>query len=284
MPPGPIARLEEALRRTRNADGGWGYYAGKSSRLEPTCWALMALREADPVVLRTWPAVDGLLLERHGGTPNYAFHGIALIAMLALGVEHRVGNAALLEGIQRVKGVALEPSAHNRQDNSLQAWSWIEGTFSWVEPTAWCLLAVKKWNGVSGVRIDTRRVREAEALLIDRCCDTGGWNHGNSNVFGKQLRAYVPTTAAGLFALQDRPGEPAFTRSLDYLTREADSERSGGALALALLALSTLRRPTEAVRGALLQQLPESAAFENAYTLALMHLALQPDAADVFRV
>ena len=33
-----------------------------------------------------------------------------------------------------------------RQDGSLQAWSWVDGTFSWVEPTAWCLLLLKKWR------------------------------------------------------------------------------------------------------------------------------------------
>ena len=63
MPP-----LALALREARNLDGGWGYYAGKSSRLEPTCWALLALGgEADVEVLQKWPSTkDGLLLERAG--------------------------------------------------------------------------------------------------------------------------------------------------------------------------------------------------------------------------
>ena len=44
-----------------------------------------------------------------------------------------------------------------RQDNSLQAWSWIDQTFSWVEPTAWCLLFLKK------LRRDQRAASPAEA-------------------------------------------------------------------------------------------------------------------------
>ena len=35
--------LRQQLLDGRNADGGWGYYRGRVSRLEPTCWALLAL-------------------------------------------------------------------------------------------------------------------------------------------------------------------------------------------------------------------------------------------------
>src|SRR6478736_1185162 len=110
--------VQRRLLDGRNADGGWGYYAGKASRLEPTCWALLALRSADPSVLSRWPSAEGRLLERSGGEVNYAFHALALLAM--------------------------KDSTINRQDNKLQGWSWIDGTFSWVEPTAWGLLALRK--------------------------------------------------------------------------------------------------------------------------------------------
>ena len=33
------------------------------------------------------------------------------------------------------KGIALEGDLPVRQNNRLQAWSWTEGTFSWVEPS-----------------------------------------------------------------------------------------------------------------------------------------------------
>ena len=63
--------IADLLVRGRNADGGWGYFAGKASRLEPTCWALLALAgrpgaPGDAAPLRAWPARDGLLLERRG--------------------------------------------------------------------------------------------------------------------------------------------------------------------------------------------------------------------------
>ena len=101
---------------------------------------------------------------------NYAFHGQALIVLRALNLEHAAGNRTLLAALQRVKGRALPPSTINRQDNSLQAWSWIDGTFSWVEPTAWCLLALKQWSAMPGAVADRTRIVVAEQMLVDRCC------------------------------------------------------------------------------------------------------------------
>src|SRR5918993_4172413 len=112
--------LRKFLLRARNADGGWGYQAGKATRLEPTCWALLALGGTlERTVLEQWPCAGGLLLERHGGTPNYAFHGQALIVLRALNLEHTAGNRTLLAAMQRVKGMRLPASDINRQDNSL---------------------------------------------------------------------------------------------------------------------------------------------------------------------
>jgi hypothetical protein len=252
-----LAVLREFLLRVRNADGGWGYQPGKSSRLEPTCWATLALGSTlAPRVLEQWPSVDGLLLERRGGTPNYAFQGLALIVLRALHLEHSAANRTLLAALQRVKGDALPASTINRQDNSLQAWSWIDGTFSWVEPTAWCLLALKQWSAVPGAVGDRDRIVVAERMLADRCCAEGGWNYGNANMLGQELKPFVPTTALTLLSLQDRRSLPAVGRSVAFLEREGTSERSGTALALALMALRAYGRVTPAVRDALVAQLP----------------------------
>lgn len=273
------------LRRGRNADGGWGYYAGKRSRLEPTCWALLALKDADPQVLRNWPVRDGLLLEQVDGGPNYAFHALAMLVLGARQVEHVTGNQALLDGIQRVKGVKLPPSEINRQDNSIQGWSWIADTFSWVEPTAWCLLALKKSRQKAGSVINTQRIADAEALLIDRCCTGGGWNYGNANMLGKELEPYVPTTAIAMLSLQDRATEPAFVRSRDYLNRDAGSEKSSVALSLALIALRQLEQPGDGVVSELRQQLDTTVATGNQFAMALAFYALRAGQDDgAFRI
>ena len=272
--------LGELLRGFRNPDGGWAYYAGKTSRLEPTCWALLALGDTvDGEVLRRWPASDGLLLEHAGGRPNYGFQGLALMILLHRNIEHQRGNRALVAAIQRVKGIALPDSQRFRQDNSLQGWSWIPETFSWVEPTAYCLLALKKARG-AGMPIDTVRIRDAEALLFDRTCAGGGWNFGNSRVLGQDLPAYVPTTALALLALQDRTSEAAFASSRTLLEKDALSEPSSMALSLALLALRVLGKPAPGVRSALEKQMPKTLALANHHAMAMALFALRTDHQD----
>jgi hypothetical protein len=235
----------------------------------------LALTDLDPGVLSSWPVRDGLLLERAGGDPNYAFHGLAMLVMSVRRVEHAAGNKTLLEGIQRVRGQQLPESTINRQDNSLQAWSWIDGTFSWVEPTAWCLLALKRLRKKNGAHVDEKRVADAEALLIDRCCVNGGWNYGNANMLGQELPAYVPTTAIALLALQDRLSEPAFVRSRDYLNRDATSERSALALSLSLISLNVLHQNTDRIKASLLDQLAITTALGNHLNQALSLYALR---------
>ena len=267
--------LREFLLRARNADGGWGYQPGKASRLEPTCWASLALgRTLEHNVLEQWSCADGLLLERNGGAPNYAFHAQALLALRALNLEHAAGNRTLLAALQRVKGTAMPPSTINRQDNSLQAWSWIDGTFSWVEPTAWSLLALKQWSARPGAVADRTRIAVAEQMLVDRCCAPGGWNYGNANMLGQDLKPFVPTTAIALLSLRDRQSLPEVARSVAFLERDATSERSGTALALALMALRAYGRSTDALRDTVLAQVPTTLNLGKVTSVAMSLYAL----------
>src|SRR5262249_33620845 len=56
------------LRTTQNPDGGWGFFPGRQSWLEPTAYALMALHrdaESAPLfekgwkLMRSWQLADG---------------------------------------------------------------------------------------------------------------------------------------------------------------------------------------------------------------------------------
>src|SRR5688572_3663237 len=108
------SELSSFLASARNADGGWAYYRGNRSRLEPTCWALLATT-ADARVLATWPAAGGLLQEHQTAAPNYAFHGLALLTFRALRLEHAAGSQVLLASIQRARGEKIPASTVNRQ-------------------------------------------------------------------------------------------------------------------------------------------------------------------------
>lgn len=262
------AALRQYLHEAKNPDGGWGYSRGKTSRLEPTCWALLALPSENADVLRRWPAHDGLLAERAGGDSNYAFHALALIVLMARNVQHVTGNSSLVGGLLRAKGVT-SASTVNRQNNALVAWPWIADTFSWVEPTAWALLALKKGARAGGVRVDAKRIADARALLLDRCCVGGGWNYGNANMLGKDLKPYVSTTAIALLALQDDRSEPAVERSIEFLERAAVSERSGVALSLAFLAVKVFGRNAQPIRAALDAQISTTLQIGNHMAVAL---------------
>ena len=267
-------QLEQALRAARNDDGGWGYHPRKSSRLEPTCWALLALNDADPQILIRWPTYAGLLAERPGGQPNLAFHALALFTLAARRIDHAAGTRPLVDALHDARGIQLKPSTINRQDNSLQGWSWIPATFSWVEPTAWSLIALKRWARLDGQpHID--RIREGEALLLDRCCAGGGWNYGNANMLGQELKPYVPTTALALLALQDRRQESVVARSAEYLGRAARSESSALALSLAALALGVFGQDVSEVQQALNGQAPTTLALENNVGIATALVALR---------
>ena len=276
-----VLGLREALVRLRNADGGWGYYPGKSSRLEPTCWALLALaREAgaplDISPLRKWPRDGSWLVDAKGAPINYAFNALAALTLL----QHPDGPplaAPVTAQLLRVKGVRLEQAAQLRQDNSLQAWPWIDQTFSWVEPTSWCLLLLKKLRQVQPSASNpeaNERIEVGERMLIDRACKTGGWNYGGSNVYGQELWAYVPTTALGLLAMQDRRDDPVVTRSLHFLQKDIGTERSAPALALALVCLRVFGVNAESFEQDLLTRLDLSRALGSTVALSSSLYAL----------
>jgi len=274
-----VAGLREYLLAGRNSDGGWGYARGKASRLEPTSCAVLAL--GDPQIARealaSWPVRDGLLLERSGGEPNYGFHALALIAFGASGVEHSAGNAALVSGLERAGGLRLEPSTVNRQDNRLQGWSWIAETFSWVEPTAWGVLALKRARSLRWSGVDEARLHESESVLFDRMSPLGGWNYGNSNMLGTELHAYVPNTSVALLALQDKRDDPAVQRSVTFLEEHATWESSSYALGLAALALRAYGRDIAGVVDAIERQVPITCDLDQQLGLGMALIALQEE-------
>jgi len=273
-----VGAIRDYLLAGRNPDGGWGYARGKGSRLEPTCCAVLAL--GDPQLARaalaSWPVRDGLLLERVGGEPNFGFHAVALLTLARTPVEHQAGNRALIIALQRAAGVRVAASKVNRQNNELQGWGWFADEFSWAEPTAWGVLALKRARQL-GWQIDDARLDESESVLFDRVCSRGGWNYGSSNVLGRELVAYVPTTAVALLALQDKRDNLAVQRSVRFLEEHAMWECSSYALGLAAIALRAYGRDVGPVLAALERQVPVTCDLNQQLGVALGLLAMQEE-------
>jgi hypothetical protein len=217
----------DALRRAQNADGGWSYFPGKQSWLEPTFYAALALH-GDPAadeawdLLQSWQREDGSW--RPSADVQVASWGTALCVTLAhvrgdLGDPFHKGVANLVEtsGAEsnlinraraRMGGIEAE------RDLSLKAWPWKPNTSSWVEPTAHALVALKKASGrVPGAG---QRVRMGEAQLLNVQCSDGGWNYGSPSALRVELPAYPETTGVALVGLQ---GHPNLGKSLDLAAK-----------------------------------------------------------------
>jgi hypothetical protein len=289
MPDTPNA-IAAAIANGRNADGGWGYFRQKSSRIEPTAWIAFSnppMAESAREWLAGRQSDHGWLLDGPGLPVNYGFNGLALLALLAPGRATPTARR-LSQGVVGARGLALAQSPSLRQDNSLQAWSWVQDTFSWVEPTAYCLLALKRAQslGVVGAAEIAARLADGERMLADRACAGGGWNYGNAHVFEQDLRPYAPTTALALLALQDRRDLPCVQAGLQFLVAQADREPSGLALALTLICLRTYSADYAAITLAARQQAAMTLSLGNLAVLGALFVALSDDdhAIDAFRI
>jgi hypothetical protein len=183
-----------------------------------------------------------------GAPPNNAFNAFAALTLLQQPSAASLAQPIVARLLQS-KGERYPQHAAIRQDNSIQAWSWISGTASWVEPTAWCLLLLKKVRSQSPDREIAARIRDGEQLLIDRVCRDGGWNYGNSEVYGQALWPYVPTTALALLAMRDQRQHSVVTRSLEQLQKDVASERSIVAVTLTIICLRRYGIATDGLEG-----------------------------------
>jgi hypothetical protein len=282
-----VARLRQRLLAEARP-AGWGYYTGKTSRIEPTCWALLALggtwSDGDwqafarqHVSAVTERQRDGGLLVESDPLANLAVNGLALVCLTALSLPgHEEPTARLKAGIVGLKGVKL-PQGNGTQNDTLQGWPWVRDTFSWVEPTAWCTLGLKKRDGSKRSGDAAPRVDEAERLLLDRICTTGGWNYGNASTLGQDLRPYVPTTAIALLAMQDRGSDQGISRSSEWLAANRLSESSTLALSLASMSLKMYGLTADDVDMRLTNVVSKSEASGHLLGIAMAAYALSAD-------
>lgn len=261
-----IDRLIDELVSLQNPDGGWGAGAGKASNTETTALAVAALRalgerSAPDRALRGafWliqhQRPDGAL--RLNGVTSAGSWTTAL-AIVALSMFPEQQSAALeaarwLLGQEGSKpGILAEiilfvtgKSKANDLNRDLIGWSWVPNSFSWVEPTSYALIGLKKVkSSLRGTRVD-ERIAQGEAMIYDRMCKGGGWNYGNSNVLDYALWPYPDITAIALLAVQDHAGEPANRQSLETLRKTAAETNSGLACAWAAICLSLYGQETE---------------------------------------
>jgi hypothetical protein len=75
-------------------------------------------------------------------------------------------------------------------------------------------------------------------MILDRQLPHGGWNYGNTTVYGQELHPMPESTGAALASLTGQVEQRAVARSLDYLQGEVDRLRTPISLGWGLLGLA----------------------------------------------
>ena len=185
------------LAELRGQEKGWGYHQGGQPATEPTVLASLGLLTSNdqdkgncPFAINAagWLVTiqnpDGSVgISAQLTTPEWPT-SYALLLWLATGGESEAvtrGCEWLLghQGITFPKPVN-SPLGH---DTTIPGWSWVNDTYSWLEPTALAVIALRRAG-----RGDHPRVRQGISLIEDRVVPEGGWNFGNNVTFGTSLR------------------------------------------------------------------------------------------------
>jgi hypothetical protein len=275
------------LLKAQNKDGGWGFFADSDSRVEATSWALLALREAssgDREEIRrgldflrstqladgSWPAAQG---QQHGSwVTALACWGLGsatasatISTPISAPISATVSQRSLSRGLAWLSSERPADSRAWRrflrrfvadkdvvaQNDAYYGWSWTPDTASWVEPTSYALLVLRRFAPRGASTAFRYRLQVAESMLFDRMCPEGGWNCGNPMVYGAPGEAQIGPTVWTLLALRQVPERAEIRKSLEWLENNWQLVSSPVSLALAQICLRSYRHSTAAVHAAL---------------------------------
>jgi Squalene-hopene cyclase C-terminal domain len=284
------------LREKQNDDGGWGYHYESQSRVEPTCWALSALSAAhnssdDSLAISRaqryllasqqkegfWTASQEMktgnwvtslacaVLSLQGETQRAALAGLAWLCQ-----DYPMDSSPWMRFLRRLRSNA-NTSLH---DDFYRGWGWTPQTSSWVEPTAFALLAMQQFSAEQLPVVASRRRELAVGLLYDRMCPGGGWNCGNPRVYGVDGEPLVLPTSWALMALHMFPEHENKSLSLSWLKAEAPKIQSPASLAVATMCLQAYGKELPAGRLNLEDCAREELLCDGVHVLAWTSLAL----------
>ncbi|MBI1824902.1 MAG: hypothetical protein HY287_14685 [Planctomycetes bacterium] len=246
-------QIRDRLIRSINHGGGWGYGQGKPTAAEATALACIALRTEGSAEFARGLDWLACTQKSDGAIPVYAgMQGpcwtTALAALAWLNARarqtHYASNAERAANwLLKIQGTqfASNPKVYGH-NTRLSGWPWVEGTHSWVEPTAYSILALR-----AAGHADHPRVREGVELLINRAISGGGWNYGNPQMFGASLRPFPASTGIALTALAAHRTDPCIREAVAYVAEALNEIRAPVSLSWGLIALTSCGcRPKQA--------------------------------------
>jgi uncharacterized protein (DUF362 family) len=224
-----IQPILDALVGHCHPDGGWGYAPGQPAQLEPTCLGMLALA-LDPqrnaaalasarTVLGKAACPDGSYRPVGGREEAVWPTALVLFARAAVGdtADEPQRTASFLLGLRGQVPETTEAGELHDIDLMLVGWPWGEKNFSWVEPTSWACLALRRLGLGSHPR-----VADGLRLILDRAMDDGGINYGNRTVLGKRTDPIPGPTALMLLALQGHD-HPRIEPAVKYLVTQLET-------------------------------------------------------------
>jgi hypothetical protein len=235
--------LDEMLRELAAAEG-IGYLPGSAAAAEPTAIAALAFhvhgrgedarRAAKALANMQQPA--GNVGVRAGETPSWPTSLAVVVWRTLEKAEGRGASSQMNRAVEWLlanRGQGIPQSSEFGHNTELIGWSYAEQTHSWVEPTAFAVLALK-----SAGRASEKAAREGVAVLLDRQLPGGGLNYGNTFVLGQLIRPHIQPTGIALLALAGEPNiERQAAKSIAWLRRSIGPETTPQSLAWALLGL-----------------------------------------------
>jgi hypothetical protein len=240
--------------------GGFALYTKESFRPDASAWAVIALEAYNNNRDLTIPACRRLakmqlsegrisIIEDH--PESYWPTSLALLAWKKVpGFEREAELAAQFLLNTTGKHWLKKKDAVFDHDTSIKGWPWVENTHSWIEPTSLAVLALKACGYAQH-----ERVSEAVRMILDRQLPSGGWNYGNTFVFGKELPPIPECTGHALCALAGFTEPDSVRRSIDYLKREATRIRTPLALSWSLFGLTAWSKGPLQARDRILESL-----------------------------
>lgn len=228
-----------------------GYHAAGPASSEPTALAAIALGAAGRSTAKALDWIgsvqnsDGSVLPSASPTSPQAEPGWptgwAVLAATAAGRMNPIRSGArafdadrAIRWILQTAGDPATGTNENVQKSDRLGWPWINGTFSWVEPTAIHVVALKACGFANH-----SRVRDAIAMLVDRLLPHGGCNYGNTIVLGQELRPHVQPTGLAMLAIAGSANtDTRIGRSLDFLEANLSAATTSASMAYGLIGLA----------------------------------------------
>ena len=260
MPDSYEKALEYLFKNLSN--GSWGYHPNQDPSTEATAWTAIAFsrqskyevaKEVSRFLVQSQNADGGWSTSPTIGKSDWS-SGPATLALRLLLAD----KASQLDeaGVKKSLKLAFNYLFDSRIDffgpvarlllllyqgpaglNYGRGWPWTAKSYNWVEPTSYCLLALKIPNLPKPEEYKFV-VEHAHQFLTSHACREGGWNHGANYCLEKYAPAYVLTTAEALLALQDLKEHKVVKEGLEFLMRTYSETPTCLSLAWTILVFS----------------------------------------------